>query len=83
MLARRTMTVILFAFLVACARHPASETVDAAPGAMIYACPMHPEVVSDRLIQCPKCDMWLELRRDAGARSASGDADTIYHGLLR
>lgn len=26
-----------------------------------YACPMHPEVTSDKPRQCPKCGMNLEL----------------------
>jgi Cu+-exporting ATPase len=36
--------------------HPASD------GPLIYTCPMHPEVVSDRPGNCPKCGMALEPR---------------------
>lgn len=28
--------------------------------AMVYTCPMHPEVKSDTLAPCPKCGMALE-----------------------
>src|SRR5262249_22589754 len=33
-----------------------------AAGEVIYTCPMHPEVVSDRPGSCPKCGMALEPR---------------------
>jgi Cu+-exporting ATPase len=39
--------------------HPASD------GPVIYTCPMHPEVVSDRPGNCPKCGMALEPRTAA------------------
>lgn len=32
----------------------------AAHAASVYTCPMHPEVVSDKPGQCPKCGMDLE-----------------------
>jgi FtsP/CotA-like multicopper oxidase with cupredoxin domain len=36
------------------------EMASAAPaGKQIYTCPMHPEVVSDKLGKCPKCGMTL------------------------
>jgi len=31
----------------------------APPAAVIYTCPMHPEVVSDKPGRCPKCGMKL------------------------
>lgn len=30
--------------------------------AIAYACPMHPEVTSDRPGKCPKCGMYLEAK---------------------
>jgi hypothetical protein len=29
------------------------------PGAILYTCPMHPEVISDKPGKCPKCGMTL------------------------
>jgi hypothetical protein len=31
----------------------------AKPGATLYTCPMHPEVISDKPGKCPKCGMTL------------------------
>lgn len=44
---------------------PPGSAASAAP--VVYACPMHPEVVRDRPGTCPKCGMALV------ARPASGD----------
>jgi hypothetical protein len=32
---------------------------------VVYTCPMHPEVVSDKPGRCPKCGMNLEKKADA------------------
>jgi hypothetical protein len=37
--------------------------VKRATGAMQYVCPMHPEVVSDKPGECPKCGMTLEPKK--------------------
>lgn len=36
------------------------DTNTLASGAVFYQCPMHPEVLSDKVGQCPKCEMDLE-----------------------
>lgn len=38
---------------------PNDTTTTAPAGAMAYACPMHPEVVSNQPGKCPKCHMDL------------------------
>ena len=40
----------------------------------LYSCPMHPEVQSSVPGSCPKCGMDLELARDMGRISKSGES---------
>lgn len=35
-------------------------------GPITYACPHHPEVISDKPAQCPKCNMKLVARESTG-----------------
>lgn len=38
-----------------------------------YTCPMHPEVISDKPGDCPKCGMELELKENKEKSDAKGD----------
>ncbi len=44
------------------------ETTSAKP----YACPMHPDVTSDKAGKCPKCGMNLVPQEEKGAGTAEG-----------
>ena len=37
------------------------------PAGVIYTCPMHPEIISDKPGKCPKCKMNLVKKEVAGA----------------
>lgn len=72
------LILIAFALLMFCAALPCSHWGEAAgqtrrtsrvKSAKRYACPMHPEVVSNRPRKCPKCGMDLRL--------AGADASTV------
>jgi hypothetical protein len=64
--------VVLFlalaAFMVAgttaCSGNKKAETnTDGTKKAVVYTCPMHPEVQSDKPGTCPKCGMNLEEKK--------------------
>jgi len=40
-----------------------AAVVTPAAGAVVYTCPMHPEVTSDKPGKCPKCNMDLVVKR--------------------
>jgi cytochrome oxidase Cu insertion factor (SCO1/SenC/PrrC family) len=50
------------------------------PRALHYACPMHPEVTSDKPGRCPKCGMDLKAQSDAEAQKAPGGSATASTG---
>jgi FtsP/CotA-like multicopper oxidase with cupredoxin domain len=54
----------------------------AASGPVTYACPMHPEVVSDQPGRCPHCGMKLMVTAPAGdtAGHPAADAHAHHHG---
>ena len=52
--------------------HP-PQSAPPSPGAVLYACPMHPEVTSDKPDQrCPKCGMRLKKVESAPTRHTGG-----------
>ncbi len=51
----------------AASSEPAAKATPAAPtttsASVTYACPMHPEVTSDKKGRCPKCNIFLEPKK--------------------
>ena len=45
-----------------------------------YTCPMHPEVISDKPGQCPKCGMDLELKKDDSKKDEKKDEGNNHKG---
>jgi len=64
--------------LVAQMDDPAAMPAGAGP--VTYACPMHPEVVSDQPGRCPKCGMKLLATAAVPKPAAAADAPTEAHG---
>lgn len=59
---KKTILFLSFAALMAggftaCSKKSAESTTETA--AVVYTCPMHPEVQSDKPGSCPKCGMDL------------------------
>jgi hypothetical protein len=40
-----------------------NETLNTKPATLVYTCPMHPEVISDKPGKCPKCGMDLVVKK--------------------
>jgi flagellar basal body-associated protein FliL len=40
-----------------------AETANTAVQGVVYTCPMHPEVISDKPGKCPKCGMMLVIKK--------------------
>ena len=48
------------------------------PGDEYYTCPMHPEVVSDKEGDCPKCGMHLEIEKVEGETKKKDTSNEIW-----
>lgn len=46
-----------------------------------YTCPMHPEVISDKPGQCPKCGMDLELKEDSNKQDSNKQEGMNHDGM--
>jgi FtsP/CotA-like multicopper oxidase with cupredoxin domain len=66
--------------LVAQMDDPTAMPADAGP--VLYACPMHPEVVSDQPGRCPKCGMKLLATGPATQAPAGMDHGEMDHGAM-
>jgi hypothetical protein len=53
--------IVMSLFAASCnSNTPENKSTQAASGKAMYACPMHPEVTSDKPGTCSKCGMDLE-----------------------
>ncbi|HEV2912339.1 MAG TPA: SCO family protein [Pyrinomonadaceae bacterium] len=70
------LTLIIFAPVLPCfedaAATRAAPQQNGAQEEVVYACPMHPEVTSERAGRCPKCGMDLRVRSAEDGTSAAG-----------
>src|SRR5215207_5832296 len=66
------LTLCAFAPVRAAAHDPRAH---GATGAVVYTCPMHPEVKSKKKGTCPKCKMDLRPARSGAASAAAKTGD--------
>lgn len=64
-------------------QHTASEeipstTMPAPQGKIVYTCPMHPEVQSDKPGECPKCGMTLVKKTVQAAPKQTAETKVVY-----
>lgn len=60
---QRAGKIMTVPFVVAVGAADPASTAEPTPDGKTYTCPMHPEVLSDRPGQCPKCHMDLEPKK--------------------
>ena len=70
-----TVLVIFMVTLSACSnsgtQDKSKESTSIAGEKIVYTCPMHPEIISDKPGQCPKCGMEL-VKREIPADTVHG-----------
>ena len=49
---------------------------------LLYTCPMHPEVISDKPGKCPKCAMDLVLKDSSSSEHKMGMMMCPMHGMV-
>lgn len=60
---QRRGKVLTVPFVVAVGPADPASSAESTPDGLTYTCPMHPEVISDRKGQCPRCHMDLEVKQ--------------------
>lgn len=70
------LIIVAASFALASCNSKESHTYEAAEKVQ-YTCPMHPEVISDKPGQCPKCKM--DLVKKESTSGTSSDSAAQHH----